>query len=170
MSNYSGALKSDNPYSLVLNFNGSRLTLALLDPLLRRNFFSLRPGLILKYLEGRRKGAKRTLPVKLLLMRFLRKLLIVSKLDNFDVQVKGIPLQLAQLFNFLNRPMSHTFVDPFTGKVVDETGDFHTSFTYSMLTFIKYKPHGYQKTKKRGRIKRKIRRKIISSARVIDEM
>ena len=167
---FAGANILDRPYELVLNFNGSRFTVALLDPFLRRNYFSLRPGLLIKYMEGRRKGARKTLPTKLLLMRFLRKLFIVSKLDFFEIHVKGVPLHLAQLFNFLNRPLSHTFFDPLSGKTIDETGESHNSFSYKAIYFVRYKPHGYQKTKKRGRIKRKIRRKIISTARVIDEL
>lgn len=157
-------------FDLVFNFSGQRLTLAVLDPVLRRNYFSLRPGLLLKYLEGKKKGAKRTLPTKLLLMRFLRKLLIISRIDSLNIFVKGVPLHLSQLFNFLNRPLPHLFLDPLTGKTVDETGDEYANFLHQSIFFMRSKPYGFQKSRKRGRVKRKIRRKIISSARVIDEL
>ena len=157
-------------FELILNFSGQKLTLAVLDPILRRNYFSLRPGLLIKYLEGRKKGAKRTLPTKLLLMRFLRKLLIISHIDALNIFVKGVPLHLAQLFSFLNRPLPHLFFDPVGGRTIDETGDDYAVFSHQSIFFTRSKPYGFQKTRKRGRVKRKIRRKIISSARVIDEL
>lgn len=157
-------------HNLIFRFNQRRLYLAVLDPLKGRNYFSLRPGLLLKYLEGRKKGAKHVLTTKLLLMRLLRKLLIVSRLDFFDILVKGVPLHLPQLFSFLNRPLPHVIYDPVNGSTIDETGDDYYKIRYHSLQFLRGKPYGYQKTRKRGRVKRKVRRKIINSARVIDEL
>jgi len=164
------AYKGDLPHELIFKFNRHRLAIALLDPFLRRNHFSLTPGLLIKYLEGKRKGAKKSLSVKLLLVRFLRKILIVSRVDSFALIMKGVPLHGLQLFSFLNKPLSHVIRDPITRKPIDETGDEYKKFSYQSLHFLKPKPYGYQKTRKRGRIKRKIRRKIISVARVIDEL
>ena len=83
--------------------------------------------------------------------------------------VKSVPLHLPQLFNFLNKPLPHAITDPFTKKIIDETGEHFTTFKYHSLLFLRPRPHGYQKVKKKGRVKRKIRRKIVRSARVIDE-
>lgn len=164
------AYRDDLPHELIFKFNRHRLSIALLDPFLRRNHFSLTPGLLIKYLEGKRKGAKKSLSVKLLLVRFLRKILIVSRVDSLALIMKGVPLHGLQLFSFLNKPLSHIIRDPITRKPIDETGDDYKKFSYQALHFLKPKPYGYQKTRKRGRVKRKIRRKIISAARVIDEL
>jgi hypothetical protein len=160
---------STTVHNLVLKFNQHQFFISLLDPAKRRNYFSLLPGLLLKHIEGSRKSAKKALTTKLLLMRFLRKLLIVSRIKNFTVIVKGIPLFIVQLFTFLNNPLTHAIKDPFTKKIIDETGDSYTIFNYFHLFFLRPKPYGYQKTRKKGRVKRKIRRKIARSARVIDE-
>ena len=165
-----GAYHYSEYHNLVMRFNRQRLTLSLLDPFQSRNHFSLRPGLLLKYLEGKRRGAKRTLPLKLLLIRFLRKLLLVSQVRSVRLFVKGVPLHFTQLFTFLNRPLPYTLFDPVTRRTIDETGDSYLKLTYHLLFFTKSKPYGYQKLRKRGRVKRKIRRKVISSARVIDEL
>jgi hypothetical protein len=81
-------------------------------------------------------------------MRFLRKLLIVSRIKNLTVIVKGIPLFIVQLFTFLNNPLTHVIKDPFTKKIIDETGDNYTIFNYFHLFFLRPKPYGYQKNKK----------------------
>ena len=156
-------------HNLILKFNNHQFFISVLDYFLKKNYFSLLPGLLLKHLEGKRKSAKKTLSTKLLLMRFLRKLLIVSRITHLSVTLKGVPLFLQKLFSFLNKPLSHTFIDPLTKKEIDETGEFYTTFTFHRLLFLKPKPYGYQKTKKKGRIKRKIRRKIIRAANVLDE-
>lgn len=140
-----------------------------MDYFKRRNYVSLLPGLLIKHLEGRKKGAKKLLTTKLLLVRFLRKILILSGIDHLTILVKSLPLHLPQLFNFLNKPLPHIIKDPLTGKLIDETGETFMRFKYYSLYFLNPKPYGYQKMKKKGRIKRKIRRKIIRSASVIDE-
>lgn len=103
-------------------------------------------------------------------MRFLRKLLILSNIKDLNVIIKGVPLFVARLFNGLNRPLAHIITDPISKQTIDETGEEFNTFRYHALTFLKLKPFGYQKPPKKGRIKRKIKRKIIRSARVIDEM
>lgn len=165
-----GAYRSVSPHLLVFRFNRHRLAISLLDPSFRRNHFSITPGLLLKYLDNRKKGAKRSLPLKLLLVRFLRKLLLVSRVTHLVLVLRGVPLHSSQLFNFLNRPLPHVITDPLTRRPIDETGDLFTSLRFDSVSFVKSKPYGFQKSRKRGRVKRKIRRKIISSARVIDEL
>ena len=156
-------------HDLIMKFNDHRLSLILTDHLKRRNHFVIGTGMLLKYMEGKKKSAKKSLSTKLVLMRFLRKLLLVSGLTRFELIVKGVPLFLPQLLRFLKSPLPSVITDPLTQQVIDETGDEVTKFSFERLVFLKPKPFGYQKTRKKGRIKRKIRRKIISKARVIDE-
>jgi len=156
-------------HHVIFKFNKHQFFISLMDFFKRRNYISLLPGLLIKYLEGRKKGAKKILTTKLLLVRFLRKILIMSGITHLSMLVKGLPLHLPQLFSFLNKPLPHIIIDPFTKKPIDETGEEYLTFKYFSLTFLNPKPYGYQKTQKKGRVKRKIRRKIIRLARVIDE-
>ena len=156
-------------HELIFKFNQNRLFISLLDPHQRRNHFCLRPGFLMKFLSHKRKSAKKTLQVKLLLAKFVRKLLISTRIRTLELTIKGVPLFLPQLFRFLTKPLGHKFYDPIAGKRVDETTGNYWKFNFTKLIFIRYKPHGYQKTRKRGRIKRKIKRKIVARARVIDE-
>ena len=156
-------------HDLILNFKQHKLSLILTDHLKKRNHFVLETGMLLKYMEGKKKSAKKSLSTKLVLMRFLRKLLLISGLSSFEIIVKGVPLFLPRLIRFLKAPLPSVINDPVTGQTIDETGERVAQFKFNTLIFVRPKPFGFQKTRKRGRIKRKIRRKIISKARVIDE-
>jgi hypothetical protein len=156
-------------HNIIFKFNRHQFFISLMDFYQRLNYISLLPGLLIKHLVGRKKGAKKALTTKLLLVRFLRKILLISRIRRLHMVIKSLPLHLPQLFNFLNKPLPHVIKDPFTRKPIDETGEIHTIFEYYALTFLYPKSYGYQKTRKKGRIKRKIRRKIVRLARVIDE-
>ena len=156
-------------YNLLFKFSKQKFFISLSDPIRKRNYFSLTTGLLLKYFEGRKKSIKKTLPIKLVLIRFLRKLLLISNLKIFNLWIRGTPLFLPQLFNFLNKPLPTPITNPFNYRVINEIDGSPHHLTFNSLIFWKSKSFGFQKTKKKGRIKRKIRRKIISEARVVDE-
>ena len=87
------------------------------------------------------------------------------------LRVRGTPLFLMQLLEMLYRPLSHAYVDPLTQTIVDESRKKRSEvykFMFKTLVFEKNKPHGPIKTRKKGRIKRKIRRKIMKTSTVID--
>lgn len=108
--------------------------------------------------------------MKLLTMRFLRKLLLIIRFKNLTVHAKGVPLFLDTLINTLYRPVTHPMRNPLTGSLIDEVTSKPRNLLISGITFFHPKPYGSLKQKKKGRIKRKIRRKVIKSNRVIDEM
>lgn len=109
--------------------------------------------------------------MKFLLMKFLRKLLVILRLTNVVLHFRGVPVLLDLLLQFLYQPISHPMRDPLTGRLIDETGKRSArDLKITEITFVHPKPFGYLKTRKRGRIKRKIRRKIIRSSQVVDEL
>jgi len=101
--------------------------------------------------------------------RFLRKILISLKLKNILIRVRGVPLHLDAFLAMLFKRLSHTFTDPLTGKIVDETSkDSKHGLNLYKMKFSHTRPFGYQKTRKMGRVKRKIRRKLVKLNNVID--
>jgi hypothetical protein len=153
---------------LRFKFSGNRLALSLTDKPLGHTHFFLSPGLLLKYFNHK-KSLKKNKSMRLLMMRFLRKLLIVIKLKSAHVHVKGIPLFLDTLLNMLFQPLTHPVKDPFTDAIIDETLDVQRNIKVTGITFIHPKPYGFHKQKKKGRVKRKIRRRVMKANRVIDE-
>ena len=68
----------------------------------------------------------------------------------------------------LYRQLPHPFTNPFTGSVIDESTAQSFNLNISKLFFHKSRPFGSLPTKKRGRVKRKIRRKLVRAGGLID--
>ena len=161
-------------HQLLFRFNKHRLVISLVDSVDKSTHFFASTGLFLKYVKNR-KSLKKTRALKLLMMRFLRKMFLVLHLKDVDFCFRGVPLHLEHLLKMLFRPLSHVFTDPFTGDNVDETTSSTSSrpkklslFNLKGVTFRNPKPYGFQKDKKKGRVKRKIRKKIMRINNITD--
>ena len=162
-------LKKPLRHFVRFRFRGSKLSLVLTDENIRDTHFFLSPGLFLKYF-GRQKALKKTKTLKFLLMKFLRKLLVILGLKYVVLHFRGVPVLIDLLLQVLYQPISHPMRDPLSGRLIDETDNWIQNLKISEVMFSRPKPFGYLKTRKKGRIKRKIRRKIIRSSNVVDEM
>ena len=139
-----------------------------------KNYLSLSLGLFLKFFN-KKKAFKKNKTLKLLTMRFLRKLFISLTFKNLYLRVRGVPVMLTKLLTTLNKPIIHQFTDPLSNVLIDETSHEYktTRLTKPLLLtpfiyFTKNKSYTYLKSKKRGRVKRKIRRKLVKLNNVID--
>jgi hypothetical protein len=150
-------------------FLSSRLSVALVDNSTHKTYFFLSPGILLKYFNYKR-SLKKNKAMKLLVMRFLRKLLLVLKLKNLTLYAKGLPLFFQPLLQMLYRSIAHPFMNPLTKTLITEIKKKPRDLNITEVIFTYSKPHGPIKLKKRGRIKRKVRRRIMKANRVIDEM
>jgi hypothetical protein len=107
-----------------------------------------------------------------LLVRYLRKLFLISGVRHFTLYVKQTSDQLNKVLQVLQKPINHPFTDPLTGLVINEELDKSSRrsqfFHFIYIVFFKSKPYGSMKTKKTGRLKRKIRRLVIKANRIID--
>lgn len=167
--------KQSPTYKLMFNFKAHYLYVTLLKNKKKRRgrksniFFSLNTGLFLKFFNYK-KSLKKTKSLKLILMRYLRKLLIVSRINNFNLYVKKTSDQLGRLLQILQKPLNHSFIDPLTNKTIDEESPQcpKTLFNFIYMIFLKNKPYGQMKIKNEGRLKRKIRRRVIKLNRIID--
>lgn len=150
-------------------FKGPRLNLSIADSHSRLAHCVITPGTFMRYF-GRKKSIKKLQSLKLLSIRFLRKLIIVLNLKNLILHSRGIPVAFESLLEKLYRPLPHPFTDPFTRKTIDETSTFTRKLNIVEVIFLRPKPFGFSKQRKRGRIKRKIRRRVMGANRVVDEM
>ena len=131
------------------------------------NLLSLNPGPIFcKFFE--KKHLKNKRQTQTLLMRFLRKVLVFLKLQNFHLIVRGVPFNLKLLLKTLNTPVSHTLRNPFQPDhtFVDSAGA--SQLRIWLIRFVKTTFFGKRKLKKKGRVKRKVARKILAANRLID--
>lgn len=91
------------------------------------NYLTLGVGLFAS-LTQRRKSFKKNILLKLLMMRFLRKMFIAMSFNNIYLRVRGAPVDLTRLIATLNRPVIHTYIDPFRETIVDEKSAEHRKY------------------------------------------
>ena len=150
-------------------FLTSRLAVSLVDNSSHKTHFFISTGLLLKYFNHKR-ALKKNKSMKLLMMRFLRKLLLILKLKNIVLHSKGLPLFFETLINMLYQPIAHPFQNPLTSKTITEVKNKPRDLKISELVFTHSKPYGFMKLKKKGRVKRKVRRRVMKANWVVDEM
>ena len=153
---------------LQIKFKGPKLSINLLDIVRQRTHIGVTPGLFLKYFQNK-KSLRKNKSMKLLMVRFLRKILLILRLKNIIILSRGVPVNIDLLLSTLFRPLSHPFIDPVSNEIIDETQKTTRSLAVSTIMFLTPKPFGAQKTKKKGRVKRKIRRRIVRLNSVRDE-
>ena len=162
-------MKVEKPtHQLRFRFNKSRLTLALFHDFTMKPYFQISSGVFMKFFQ-KKKSMRRSRALKVLMLRFLRKLLLLIKLPRIHLYVSGVPALLSLLLETLHKPLPHTIVDPLSKRLVDEINEPESFGSFSQITFNDSKPFGVVKQKKRGRVKRKIRRKLQRISKQIDK-
>ena len=97
--------------------------------------------------------------------RFARKMIILLGSRNLSLRVRGLPVMLETLVSTLFSPMRHPFASPLTGILVDEVDQIGATLFISSLSFVNIKPFGFTKVRLKGRIKRKVRRRLYRLSR-----
>ena len=146
-------------HQLRFRFVNSRFTLLFTNPRTRADYFFVSPGLFTRYFFFQ-KAVKRRKTLKLIMIRFARKMLILLGLNELTLVIRGLAFMLEQLIVTLLSPLRHPFKDVLTGQLLDEVNTAGFSLRVGSVAFINVKPFGFQKTRLKGRIKRKIRRRI----------
>jgi len=132
------------------------------------NYLSLSVGLLLKFFKYQ-KALKKNKSLKFLIVKFLRKLLIVSKVNDLTIFLKRMPVLVSEVFKFLLSPLPAPFQDPITHQQILEEGSGIHSFRIWYLYFMKTVSYTSMKGRQKGRVKRKIAKKVISKNRITDE-
>jgi hypothetical protein len=132
------------------------------------NYLSLSIGLLLKFFKHQ-KSLKKNKSLKFLLVKFLRKLIIVSKIDNMIVFLKKTPTLVSEVFKFLINPLPSPFFDPISNQTIleDDKSSYRININY--IYFLKTISYTSMKKRQKGRLKRKIAKKVISKNRIVDE-
>jgi len=104
----------------------------------------------------------------LLLIGFLKKILLYSLFKNIIIFFKQKPLYLTDILNIIMTPAVNLYKNPLNfHKIIDERFLGNT-FSIVFMVFLNTKKYNIQKIKKKGKIKRKIFKKIILINRLID--
>jgi len=123
-------------------------------------------GMFSKYLNKGKSFIKNKI-VYLIISGFFRKLLIYSDLRRLILLVKRTPLYFKDILSSIHTPVITRYKHPFSGVSVDEK-KLNVQFFFSMFIFINSKSYSFLKTRKKGRIKRKITKRLVKINSIID--
>lgn len=98
---------------------------------------------------------------------FLRKILTYASIKDLILLVKRTPLYLTETLTTINSPVIVNYKHPFNSTHVDEM-KFSNYFFYHYFIFFNTKAYGFMKGRKKGRVKRKITKRIVKINRLTD--
>lgn len=153
-------------YFLILSFKKKRLYINLKN-IKKKNYISLSTGLFIKFFE-KRKSIKKNKAIKLLMAKYLRKLFIISKIKNLILIVKKTPVFINEIINFFNLPIAHKFLNPIDQKIIEESITKNLTIKFLYFIFMDNKDFSKNKRPQKGRIKRKILRKVTFENKIVD--
>ena len=153
-------------YYLILSFKKNKVFINLKN-FSKKNYLSLSTGFFIKFFE-KKKSFKKNKTIKLLMAKYIRKIFLISKIKNTILIIKKNPVFLMEILNFLNSPIAHKFIDPIENKIIEESNDNFLWIKFLYFIFLENKDFSNNKKPQKGRIKRKILRKVTFENRVID--
>lgn len=151
---------------LILNFIKNKLFMNLQN-FSRKNYLFLSTGLFIKFFE-KKKSFKKNKTIKMLMAKYMRKLFLISHIKTTSLIIKKTPVFLIEIINLLNSPIAHKFIDPVDNKIIEEDENDALLIKFSYFIFLQSIDFSLNKGKKRGRIKRKILRKIVFENKITD--
>ena len=153
-------------HTLLLAFRQTRL-LVHLQKFNKINYFALAPGLFIRFFE-KKKALKKSKILWLFMMRHVRKMLLIGKLRLIDVCVRQTPVFLPDVISALSSPVTRKFIDPITKQLIDETKTRRAGFKILYFTFEAGSCHVANRGSRKGRIKRKVLRRLVFKNKIID--
>ena len=162
----SSAFRQYNFNQLVLNYKRMRFY-----PVMRssrgKTLFNCSLGILAKFLNKGKAFTKKK-AVYLLVFSLIRKVLTFSKLCNMTLVLNRTPKYLQEFMSTLYTPVVAIYNNPFkTSEQVSELNK-QSHFDFRYVQVITSRPYGYIKMSKRGKLKRKISKRVQLSNRVLD--
>ena len=157
---------SHSPHkTLALNFTRNKF-FPVIRSLKGETYFFLSLGLLAKFLlKG--KSFTKSKTVFLLLASFLRKILLFSSFRYMYLFINKTPLYFKEIMSIINDPVVNIYKNPFGNSIITEK-EIYNPFSFPVIIFSNNKAYGKIKNKKKGRLKRKITKRLVSLNRVLD--
>ena len=138
----------------------------------KSTIFNLSLGILSKNFS-KKKTYLRSKASYLLSAAYLRRLLVNLNIISPRLIVQGIPIYLKDIIKVILTPTNVLYKDPFNYSkldkedIINEKKNNPTLF-FNYVIFFGNKPYGIVKEKKRGRLKRKIMKRVIINNKLID--
>lgn len=123
-------------------------------------------GITSKYFSKSRKFLKSKASY-LFSASYIRRFLTYLGLEDLTLLVRKIPVYLKDIIRVILSPTNVLYKNPFLGGIVNEKR-MRIKFTFAYIHFNNNKPYGLVKRKKKGRLKRKISKRVIMVNNILD--
>lgn len=153
-------------YHLILTFAKNKFFINLQN-YKKKSYLAISTGLFIRFFK-KKKSFKKNKIIKLLMIRYIRKVFIISRMKSILLIIKKTPTLLLELINFINLIIPYKFVNPVTKQIIEETNEKSFQIKFLYFIFLENKNFSKNKEKKKGRIKRKILRKLTFENKIID--
>lgn len=151
---------------LALNYTREKFFPVIRERVAGVPIFFLSLGLFFKFFTKSRAVIK-TKMMYLILASMLRKVLWFSGFQRMMFICRGQPIHLQEILASIYRPSTTIYKNPFGSKIIDER-EMQLDLKFPYMLFTHNKPYGPIKRKKRGRLKRKITKKLKLINRIED--
>jgi hypothetical protein len=152
--------QTKSPYNLSLTFKKHQLFLNFWKNKSKKTFLYVSMGLISKtWIEN--KSFRKNKILKYFMAKQIRRILLLLSVRSINILVKSTPTHLQEFMHYLFLIEKTPLYNPFRQDWIPTYRLRRTAFRISYIYFSSLKPFNTLKTRKRGRIKRKIRRKIL---------
>lgn len=158
--------KTRNTYNLILTFRKNKFFINLNDEI-KQNYFFLSTGFFIKFFD-KKKIYKKSKIIRTLMAKYLRKIYLLLNFPRTIVLVKKNPIFFLEFLNLFNQQIPHKFNEPLTNKEIKDENPNKLVTKFLYFIFISSQSYVNNKTKKQGRVKRKISRKIVIRNSLID--
>jgi len=155
-------------YRLFFTFRNRRFFVNLTNFNQSKNYLFLSTGMFIQYFQYKRSLRKNKL-LKIIIAKYLRKFFLILQLKYISIHFNSTPLLLQELITNITTPLIKPLKNPLTHKVIDEdhVSSSQPRFLFLFFFFQKSKNFGIHKFKRKGRIKRRILRKLIKMNNVL---
>jgi len=152
------------PYNLLLKFRKHQLFLNLISKNAKKTLLFVSMGL-LRSMFTEQKSFRKNKILKYVMAKQLRKVLIILGIKRINVIIKSTPTLLQEFFQFLLTPSKTPIYNPLKRGWISGRALRKGFPTLTYFTYLSPKPFNTLKQRKRGRIKRKILRKVLKQNR-----
>lgn len=154
-------------YILCLNFKRNRFFPYLKESYTQEVIFNNSLGIISKYFSFK-KSYLRSKASYLLSAAYLRRLLVSLSMLYLRLEIFKVPKYIKELLNIITTNTNVFYTNPFKKNdiVNEKLNPIELKFSY--VFFFNNKPYGVIKVKKKGRLKRKISKKVTLINNILD--
>ena len=158
-----------SPYYLELIFMRNRFFPQLFTTLTGKTIFNVTLGIISNYFS-KKKNFLRSKASYLMLATYIRRVLVGMSLLNLNLSIRGVPIHLNSILKHILSSSNVIYKNPFKDTAFVNEIEGSQSFTvhFSYVMFTSSKGFGLMKSKKKGRLKRKIAKRVISNNNILD--